>query len=303
MNGFLRSLAIALLCWVGFKAKAQVRHVVLISIDGFHPDMYLDKSWPAPNLQLLMKGGVYAEHMFSVFPAYTYPTHAAMVTGALPARSGIAYNQPVNDRNGNWNWFNKAIRVPTLWQVFKQHGLTTASVEWPPSVTNDITWDIPEIWSNANPEDRITEARKYATPGLIKEIEENATGKLDSNAMREDYLSLDEQAGRIAGYIFKTKKPAFMAVHFAEADGKEHDHGRDADSVRLAVAADDHAIGDILEAIQRSGLKDSTAVIIVGDHGLQYHPYSDAAKYADQEYTRSVYSCRWFLFSLSLCQY
>jgi len=49
-------------------------------------------------------------------------------------------------------------------------------VEWPPSVTDEITWDMPEIWSNAHPEDRITEARKYATPGLIDEIELNATG-------------------------------------------------------------------------------------------------------------------------------
>jgi len=246
----------------------QTKHVVLISIDGFHPDMYLDKGWPTPNLQYLMKHGTYASHCLSVFPAYTYPSHTAMVTGALPARSGITYNQPINDRSGKWNWFNKAIKVPTLWQVLKQNGMATASVEWPPSVTTDITWDLPEIWDVNKPEDRITEARKYATPGLAEEIEKYATGILDSNAMREDYLSLDEQAGRAAAYILRTKKPAFMAVHFACVDGKEHDDGRDADSVRLAVAVNDHAIGNILEAIQRANMTDSTAVIIVGDHGF-----------------------------------
>src|ERR1700748_3368259 len=91
--------------------KAQVvKHVILISIDGFHPDMYLDKSWPTPNLRELMKLGTYADHMLSVFPSYTYPSHTAMLTGALPARSGIYFNQPKNSK-GEWNWFTKVIKV------------------------------------------------------------------------------------------------------------------------------------------------------------------------------------------------
>src|SRR5580700_3290404 len=97
-------------------AAAQTRHVFLISIDGLRPEMYLDSSWPAPNLRYLMHHGTYADHMRSVFPAYTYPSHTAMVTGALPARSGIYFNQPKTG-NGQWDWFASGIRVPTLWQV------------------------------------------------------------------------------------------------------------------------------------------------------------------------------------------
>jgi predicted AlkP superfamily pyrophosphatase or phosphodiesterase len=48
----------------------------------------------------------------------------------------------------------------------------------------------------------------------------------------------------------------------------EHEQGRDGDSVRLAVAANDRAIGDILESVRQSSLSDSTTVIIVGDHGF-----------------------------------
>ena len=214
-----------------------------------------------------MKEGVYADHMKSVFPSYTYPSHTAMLTGALPARSGIYFNQPKGS-HGEWNWFTTPIKVPTLWQVMKKDGLTTAAVEWPVSVDPDITYNIPEIWDIDHPEDRITGARKYSTPGLIEEIEKNATGKLDSNNMSEDFLLLDENAGRMASYIFIKYRPALLAVHFAEVDGAEHGFGRDGDSVRLAVASADRAIGDILEAIERSGAKDSTTVIIVGDHGF-----------------------------------
>src|SRR5580698_9639009 len=121
------------------------RHVVLISIDGLHPDMYLDSTWPAPNLRRLMREGIYAGHMKSVFPSYTYPSHTAMLTGALPARSGIYFNQPKGSK-GEWNWFTSAIKVPTLWQAIKKAGMVSAAIEWPVSVDTNINYNIPEIW-------------------------------------------------------------------------------------------------------------------------------------------------------------
>jgi len=254
-------------------AAQLTKHVVIISIDGLRPEFYLDNTWPTPNLQMLMKQGVYTNHLKSVFPSYTYPSHVAMLTGALPARSGIYYNAKMG--SSEWNWFTKDIKVPTIWQAIKKQGLTSAAVEWPVSVhkdsfgvSDDITYNIPEIWDTKHPEDRITETRKYATKNLIEEIELYATGKLDSNNMSEEYLSLDANAGRMAAYIFKKYKPGLLALHFACVDGMQHGYGREHDSVRLAVASADGAIGDVLEAIERSGLKDSTTVLIVGDHGF-----------------------------------
>lgn len=246
----------------------SAKHIILISIDGFHPDMYIDKRWPTPNLQYLMKQGTYADHMLSVFPAYTHPAHAAMETGAMPARSGITYNQPINSR-GEWNWYYNTIKAPTIWQALKDKGMTTAAIMWPNVVNGPITYNLGEIWDVDHPDDRATSVRKNALPkGIYEEIERNATGKLDSTNMNDNYFSLDENAGRIAAYIFKTYKPSLLALHFACVDGKEHDDGRDSDSVRLAIESNDCAIGEVLQAIQQSGLKESTAVIIVGDHGF-----------------------------------
>jgi predicted AlkP superfamily pyrophosphatase or phosphodiesterase len=248
-----------------FFCEAQVKHVILISIDGLHPDMYLDKSWPAPNLRELMQQGTYAKHMLSVFPSYTYPSHTAMLTGAYPVRSGIYFNQPIG--SDDWNWFMKNIKVPTLWQVLKKDGLTTAAVQWPVSVGPDITWNIPEIWSDAHP-DRITESRKYATPGLVEEVEKNVTGELNSANMSESALSMDYNSADIAAYIFKTKKPALLAVHFAIVDGTEHDYGRDGSKVKDALSAIDQCVATVVEAVKKSGIADSTSIIVVGDHGF-----------------------------------
>ena len=120
-NNEKRFLFISVLfLFYGFSIQAQIsRYVVLISIDGLRPEMYKDSTWPTPNLRALMKEGVYADHMKSVFPSYTYPSHTAMMTGALAARSGIYYNQPKGS-HGEWNWFTAPIKVPTLWQVMKK---------------------------------------------------------------------------------------------------------------------------------------------------------------------------------------
>jgi predicted AlkP superfamily pyrophosphatase or phosphodiesterase len=274
MQTFLNKINLLFLVFtiLATRAIAQpTRHVILISIDGLRPEMYLDSSWPTPNLRYLTKKGTYALHLRSVFPAYTYPSHTAMVTGALPARSGVYYNQPKGG-NGQWDWFSSSIHVPTIWKVLKANGLTTAAVQWPLSAMDAITYSVPEIFDIHHPDDRITLTRKYATAGLIDEIERNATGVLDSSTMSEDYFSMDDNSARMAGYIFRTKRPAFLAMHLASVDGMEHEQGRDGDSVRLAIASNDHDIGLMLEAIQRSGVADSTVIIVVGDHGFaDYH--------------------------------
>jgi len=268
MKHFYKALAIAIPILFTLPCFSKVKHVILISIDGFHPDMYLDKSWPCPNLRYLMKNGTYADYMKGVFPSFTYPSHTAMVTGALPARSKILYNQPIGSQ-GEWYWYANSIKVPTLWQAAHQNHLTTAAVMWPVTVRADIDYNISELWDISHPEDRITVARKYTNPtGLTEELERNATGKLDASNMDESHFSMDDNCGRMAAYLIQKYKPNFLALHLISADENEHDYGRDADSVRLAMESNDRIIGNVLESIDKAGIKDSTAVIIVGDHGF-----------------------------------
>lgn len=254
---------------LAFRVTGQPNvHVILISIDGLRPDMYTDKSWPTPNLRALMKKGVYADHMKSVFPAYTYPAHTAMLTGADPARSKICYNQPIGSK-GEWYWESKYVKAPTLWEALHKKGMITSAIMWPGTIGADIDYNLSEIWDKDHPDDRATVVREHAKPkGIYEEVEKNATGKLDSVNMNDNDFSLDKNAGRIAAYIFKKYKPNFLALHLATVDGEEHEYGRDGDSVRLAVAANDQAVSDVLQAVQQSGVKESTTVIIVGDHGF-----------------------------------
>jgi predicted AlkP superfamily pyrophosphatase or phosphodiesterase len=253
-----------------YKAYSQeTKHVILISIDGFRPDFYLNRSWDAPNLQRLKEEGVYAKGVRSVFPSVTYPSHTTIITGALPARHGIYYNVPYGAKKGEWYWEESYIKVPTLWDAVKKAGLTSGSVMWPVTVGAPISYNFPvrraDNDENAN---QLDVTIPYVTPkGLMDEIQINATGKLipaDFNTNN----TIDITIGKMASYIIKTYKPALMAMHFVTVDHTQHAHGRDGREVKKAVALVDSMIGVVLKTIKDAGLQNNTAVIITGDHGF-----------------------------------
>ncbi|HEY3883757.1 MAG TPA: alkaline phosphatase family protein, partial [Vicinamibacterales bacterium] len=105
---------------------AATDHVVLVSIDGLRPHIYRDDRWPAPALHQLVRHGAVALAVRSVFPALTFPAHVTLVTGALPARHGVVYNEPFEPASpsGRWIWNASAIRVPTLWDAVRTRGGT-----------------------------------------------------------------------------------------------------------------------------------------------------------------------------------
>lgn len=266
-----RLLPILVLCCIHLLAAAQTRYVILISIDGSRPDFYKEDTWGTPNLHQLKEGGVYADGVTSVFPSVTYPSHTTIITGAMPARHGIYYNElfAPNGPQGRWYWETDSIKVPTLWDAVHKAGLTSAAVSWPVSVGAPIDYNVPEIWPLDAKADKVKAIREKTTPrGLLEELEQNATGKLTQDNFNDDYLTKDENIGRMASYIIRTYKPNLVAVHLVCVDHFEHAEGRLGLMVRKAISNADRAVGEIMEAVQQAGIKDSTAIIITGDHGF-----------------------------------
>ena len=259
-------------CSVATGFAQPVKHVILISIDGLRPDFYLDPSWGMVNMRQMMKEGVYAEAVTSVFPSYTYPSHTTMVTGALPIRHGIYYNNPFDPggKPGRWYWNESDIKTETLWDAIHKAGLTSAAVTWPVTVGAPIDYNIPETWDwpNGSSNDRLAASSRQANPaGLFEELQRNATGKLQPDDYNLNFLEMDENVARMAAYIFRTYKPNLLALHMACVDHAEHAQGRDGDAVRRAVSSADRAVKTLLEAVEKAGLRDSTAIIVLGDHG------------------------------------
>jgi predicted AlkP superfamily pyrophosphatase or phosphodiesterase len=254
------------------QTKAQEKkHVIIISIDGFRPDFYREAKWPTPILQQLAKTGVSADGVRGVFPSVTYPSHTTILTGKMPSEHGIYYNAPFepNGATGRWYWESELIKTPTLWSLAKDAGLKTASVFWPVSVGAPVDYNIPEFWSLDKTVDRILPIRENAKPkGLFEEMELNATGKLTATDLNSDFLSADENGSRMVAYLIKKYQPNLLTFHIYSVDHASHAEGRDGEMVRKAVAGADHAVGNILEAIEQAGIKETTSVIITGDHGF-----------------------------------
>lgn len=262
----LRFVLIGILfCW---KMGAQNdRHVLLISIDGFRPDFYMNNDWNTPNLKSLMKEGIYANGINSVFPSVTYPSHTTIITGAYPARHGIFYNVPRSSRNHHWNWESSSIKTRTLWDAAKKKGLETGAVMWPVSIGAPITYNFPVRRPDDSEEgSQLSVTEPLVTPkGLISEM--RAAGVVKSKDQFE-HKEIDHTIGSMARYILKNHKPSLMAVHFLGADHNEHRYGREDIHVHKAVEEIDHEIGQLLQLLQEEGMMENTTVIVTGDHGF-----------------------------------
>ncbi|RBL90857.1 alkaline phosphatase family protein [Chitinophaga flava] len=254
-----------------YSIAQQAKYVILISIDGFRPDFYLDRSWPAPNMQHLKEKGVHATGVKGIFPTITYPSHTTLITGVTPAKHGICYNTPFEPEGASGRWYSetKHIKAETLWDAVGKAGLVSASVSWPVSVGAPVNYNIPETFSLSNPADRRAPTSEQSTPkGLFEEVQRYATGELQSTDLNLRYLGMNETLSRMAAYLIRRYKPNLLTVHLPCTDEVQHREGREGNAVATAVASADHGIGTILEAIEKAGISDSTAVIITGDHGF-----------------------------------
>lgn len=279
MNKQLINKIVGAACLLGTLAAAptqaqQAKYVVLVTIDGFRPEFYLDSSYGMFTVRDMMKRGVAARGADPVFPSVTYPDHTTMVTGVTPARHGIYYNTPFEPegQTGKWMWDYKLIKTETLWSAMHKAGKKTACVRWPVTYDAPIDYRIPEYWNYLDMKD----ARPYTAAGtqplsLWQEVQDSATGYLrpDDIGAEHDELISDENMARITGYLLRQYKPNFTAVHLACTDHYEHQEGREAYMVRASVAGADRCIKTIIESLNRSGIADSTLLIVTGDHGFE----------------------------------
>ena len=239
----------------------QVKHVILITIDGFRPDFYLDTAWHANNLQELVKNGSHAQGVNSVFASVTYPAHSTIITGVQPAKHAVYANavfEPLG-ATGKIYWSDTSLHSPTLWKAAQEKGLKTASLFWPVSAGAPVDYDIPDIGALG---EGFRESHTKPA-GFISEIKKEVFGSADTI----DY-GKDQNVARIAAYLIKKEKPGFMTVHLFSVDEAEHEEGRQGNKVRAAIADADEAVGKIKAALKDQGIWNNTVLIVTGDHGF-----------------------------------
>lgn len=251
------------------RGKPRAEHVVVVSVDGLLPEYYLDPAWPAPAMRQLRAAGAHATAVRSIFPSLTYPAHTTLVTGALPSRHGVSHDRVVEPvENPPWLKDASLIRVPTLWDAVRSAGGTTAAVGWPVSVGAAIDWNVPDVWPGSEAE-LIPALRSAASPpGLLEELEREATGRLRPENFGNRHLAHDLRVASAAAYLLERYRPTLLLAHTqATVQVPQEPDWRNPRRAR-AVAASDQVVSMLLEVVERTGAWDRTAVLVVGDHGM-----------------------------------
>lgn len=196
-----------------------IRHAIIISIDGLRPDVALRAR--TPNIRRLVASGSFTFWARTVPQSITLPSHTSMLTGVRPERHGVLWNGDLPEPH-----FPK---VPTIFEVAKAGGLTTAMVA---GKTKFVT---------------------LARPGSIDWENVNK--------------ATDDEVGSRAAVVLREHQPGLMVVHFPGADAAGHSKGWGSPDQIAAVEVIDRSLGVLLDALEETRLRDSTLVILSADHG------------------------------------
>lgn len=216
--------------------RAQAPYLILVSFDGFRYD-YVDKT-STPNLNFIQKSGFKSGYLKPSFPSQTFPNHITLATGLHPEHHGIVSNTfYAPDLNKNFSLSDRsAVTNPDfylgepIWKTVQRFGKKSASYFWAGSeaIYSDYYFT---YYQNAPYDDRIS--------GL------------------NEWINLPY-----------SKRPSVIVLYFEDVDSKGHNFGPNNKETMSAVREADRTVGRIMETIEKSGLKDSTNLIIVSDHGM-----------------------------------
>lgn len=260
----LLATAVSCCCSQAIATEPPAAQVILISVDGMTPVEYEQAEahgLKIPNLRALMNAGCASPGVVSVFPASTYPSHTAMITGQPPAVHGVISNTPMDPFNlefGGWYYYAEKIQTPTLWQALHAAHRKTAAVSWPVTVGADVDYLLPEYRPVRTDED-IALMRVISTPGLFAEMQKvNVTARPMSDEWRTDAVVA----------ILRTRKPSLMALHLSELDEAQHKYGPHTPESHAQLERIDAEIGKIRSSVEQSGRANETAWVVVSDHGF-----------------------------------
>jgi predicted AlkP superfamily pyrophosphatase or phosphodiesterase len=228
LTGVLLLLSLVL-TWRLDGAQPMAQHVVVIGCDGFGSLGFTGSN--APVLHKMMREGAYTLRARAVMPTSSSPNWASMIMGAGPEQHGITSNdwQP--------NKFDIAPVVvgrggifPTIYGIIREQK------------SNAYIACIHD-WEGYG---RLVEPK---VPDLLEHVKGSAL-----------------TAARAIEVIHQ-KKPTFLFIHFDDVDHAGHQFGWKSSEYFQAIEEVDGLIGKVLDALDASGMRKETIVIMTADHG------------------------------------
>ncbi len=255
----------------GMLRAAEERHVVVLCVDGLPSYLLDDPAVPLPHIRGLAQKGIQAAGMIPANPSVTWPNHTSMTTGNWPEKHGVLFNgvleKPglglpvvVNPRKDKAD----LVFAPTVYDVLHAKGFRTAAINWPCTrncnTLDDNMPDVPEMLD-------------YTTPRLLEALRQQGHLSADgANFNKGSALVRDVIWTKAACHVLRTQRPHLLYLHLLNVDGTHHKYGPQTPAGNTAVAYADTFIGEVLQTLDETGLRDKTTVFIVSDHGFMTIP-------------------------------
>lgn len=242
------------------------KHVIVVSEDALiYEDTKVLKQLPV--FGSVWKQAAKIKRVRSIYPTITYPCHTTLMTGCYPDRHGIVNNElsNVTELSSDWNWFYNRVKVPSIFDVAKENGLSTASVFWP--VTGNcpsIDYLIDEYWPQSEGEG----ARQcFAFSGSTPEVLDSCVEPHLWMHRHRIHPYCDEFIFSSACSMVREYKPNLLMIHAGNIDGYRHQTGVFSPKVTHGLHEIDNWLGWLINATQDAGIYEDTDFFIISDHG------------------------------------
>jgi arylsulfatase A-like enzyme len=270
------AVAIALSCgergFASEKVRAK-RHVVVVVWDGMRPDFVSKENTPA--LWELAHEGVIFRNHHAAYPSATMVNGTALVTGMYPGRSGIIANheyRPEIDRKrpidveipavvekGDQLSDGKYISFPTIAELVQKTGGRTAI-----ATTKTVGLLLDRHLDPVRPKNGVTLfVGKTLPPDALTPIVA-ALGAFPSAHLQQDVWTTKA----LTDLLWNDGVPAFSVLWLGNPDLTEHESAPGSPSTLAAIKSADENLAAVLSALDRKGVRDTTDVFVVSDHGF-----------------------------------
>ena len=249
------------------------RHVVVVVWDGMRPDFVSEET--TPTLWKLAHEGVSFRNHHPVYPSATMVNGTAMVTGVYPGKSGvianyvyrpdieahvaIAVESPVVVKKGDQLSNGKYISVPTIAELVQRAGGRTAVAS---AKTVGLLLD---RRVGIGPAKNCTTlfAGSALPDGVLARIAA-ALGPFPSARLQRDRWTTKA----VTDFVWKDGVPAFTVLWLGEPDLTQHETAPGAPSALAAIKASDENLAAVLSGLDQQGVRKTTDVFVVSDHGF-----------------------------------
>jgi len=262
-------------------SAGRPRHVMAFLFDGTNSNVLYDMAarGEAPNVARLMAmGTAYAHGAMAGLPTVTLANHTSVITGRLPGHHGILHNAWFDRRTGEQVITNSNATWPTAMRscvdgVDSIHdaihraepGVFTASVNEPCDIGADYSTFHFFRRGEVPPIPKSPEGLPHTTERFVRPSKDYSWSSI------VDHMGTDQALGIWGGsYRDETYPlPRFMFCNFTLTDSAMHEGGPHSEVAAASVRDSDGRMGEILAAIERAGVFDDTAFVLLADHGME----------------------------------